>query len=328
MNPPAGNTSASGNVNSPNSPYVVVIGGMNMDIHGVPNSRLLLKDSNPGTVRTSPGGVARNIAENISRLGAACRLISAVGSDQHGRQLLEQGTAAGIDMQHVSQIDSEHTSTYLSIIDGSGDMHVAISDMTIIDRLGPQQLQVHKQLLNQAALVVLDTNLSEDALAWLAGGTEARPLFVDSVSTAKAVKIRPHLNSVHTLKTNLMEAEELAGFEVKEEGDLPKIADWFHQQGLTRLFVTLGKDGVYVSDGNKQSIYKLPEEQAAPVNAGGAGDAFVAGLAYSWLNDWDINKTVGFAMAASSVAIADQRTNNPELSLELVTRVYESSNAN
>ena len=61
--------------------YVTVIGGSNMDIQGFPNNPLVMKDSNPGKVDISMGGVGRNIAENLSRLDVNTKLISAMGND-------------------------------------------------------------------------------------------------------------------------------------------------------------------------------------------------------------------------------------------------------
>ena len=78
-----------------NTPFVAVIGGANIDIHGKSNDTLQERDSNPGQVHTSAGGVARNIAENLARLGVDCRLITAVGKDHHGQMLLRLARDAG-----------------------------------------------------------------------------------------------------------------------------------------------------------------------------------------------------------------------------------------
>ena len=77
------------------SPRVCVIGGANVDIHGAAYQPLRLRDSNPGSVHVSPGGVARNVAENLSRLGLDCRLVTAVGKDPNGEMLLAHGREAG-----------------------------------------------------------------------------------------------------------------------------------------------------------------------------------------------------------------------------------------
>jgi pseudouridine kinase len=309
------------------APFVAVIGGMNVDIHGAPKASLRMNDSNPGSVHTSPGGVARNIAENLARLGTDCRLIAPVGNDQHGQLLLRQGRDAGIDMRHVLQLESAQTSTYMSVLDDCGDMHVAISDMTIIDEFGSERLQVHEQMLKQAALIVLDTNLSDDALAYLTGTFSDRTLFVDTVSTTKGVKIKPFLSAVHTLKPSLIEAEALAGVKARTDKKLPALAGWFHERGVERLFITLGGRGVFYSTSDAQGLEKLRGNSNDMRNTGGAGDAFLAGLAYAWLHEWQLRKSLRFSLAAARVTLSHEQTSSPALSLTAVNRIYKSSHA-
>ena len=121
-------------------PYAVVIGGANMDICGCSHDNLRIGDSNPGRVRTSAGGVGRNIAENLARLGTDTRLLSAVGNDQYGHHLLEVSQRAGVDVRQVLVLEGQATSCYLSLHDGSGEMSCAVNDMAIIDQLTPARL--------------------------------------------------------------------------------------------------------------------------------------------------------------------------------------------
>ena len=309
------------------SPFVVAIGGANMDIHGTPSAGLCLSDSNPGTVQISPGGVARNVAENLARLGIDCRLIAPVGKDRHGDMLMCSGRAAGIDMQHVVRLESAPTSTYLSVLDQSGNMHVAISDMSIIEQVGAGLLHGHEPMLNQAALVIIDTNLNHDALDWLSSTLEHQTLFVDTVSTTKAMKIKPFLRSVQTLKPSLAEAEALAGMAMRTEKQLPQLAGWFHDRGVGRVFITLGPDGVFYSTGEAQGFERAGKNESRVSNAGGAGDAFLAGLSYAWLKQWPLRKTLQFSIAAASVTISHKQTSSPAFSLAAVNRLYKDNYA-
>jgi pseudouridine kinase len=305
------------------TPFVVIIGGANMDIQGVPGARLREHDSNPGTVNTSPGGVARNIAENLARLGADCRLIAPVGNDYHGQLLMQQGNDVGIDMRNMLQFETASTSTYVSVLDDSGDMFVGISDMSILDRLNAEQLRLHEKMLQHASLVIADTNLTDSALRYLTSTCTAQALFVDTVSTTKAVRIKPYLAAVHTLKPSLIEAQALAGIRAPTDEQLPELAAWFHEHGVNRLFITLGSRGVFYSTGNAQGIEKAVATGEPSINASGAGDAFVAGLAHAWLQQWPLLKSVRFAMAAATLALADAATINPAMSIAAVQKIYE-----
>jgi pseudouridine kinase len=308
-------------------PFVAVIGGANMDIHGTPDTALRQHDSNPGAVQSSPGGVARNIAENLARLGIDCRLIAPVGNDHHGRLLLQQGREAGIDMRNMLQIDAANTSTYLSILDHCGDMAVAISDMAILDELNAGQLRAREKMLRQATMIVVDTNLSDDALGYVTSKFAEQTLFVDTVSTTKALRIKPYLSAVHTLKPGLIEAEAISGMKAATNDQLPALADWFHEQGVKRLFITLGSRGVFFSDGEQQGLEDAASSTAKPINAGGAGDAFVAGLVQAWLNQWPMLQTVRFAMSAAKLTMSHAATINPELSYTSVQRIFEQDHA-
>jgi len=289
-----------------------------VDVHGRPSRSLKLEDSNPGTVTTSPGGVGRNIAENLARLGANVRLMSAVGNDHHGRLLLEHGRSAGIDMQHVQISESNPTSTYMSILDGRGDMHAAVNDMAVMDELDASALQSHESILRQAELIVADTNLRESAVEWLCQNVGDTPLFVDTVSTLKAGRVAAHLEAVHTLKSNESEAESLSGIGARTKADRAQLADWFHARGVERLFVTLGKRGVFYSAHDASGIEK--PRLTVTRNTGGAGDAFLAGLALAWIEERPLLAAVRFALAAAELTIAEDATNSRRISRAAVER--------
>lgn len=308
--------------------FVTVVGGANIDIHGRSEKVLRPNDSNPGTVHVSAGGVGRNIAENLVRLGIDCRLITAVGDDHHGRTLMSLSNEAGIDTRYVQKIASAQTSTYLSVIDASGDMNVAIADMQIIDQLTADKLRPFEAMLHESSLIVLDTNLPECALAWLADEFAEQAIFVDTVSTAKAPRIKQYLSSVHTLKTSAIEAEALTGLDARTKPQLQNVAAQLHAAGVDRVFITRGSRGVFYSTADEQGTMKPEQKSAAVRNAGGAGDAFLAGLAYAWLKEQDLKATLRFALAAADLTLSDPATSSPSLSLAAVNKVLEARDAN
>lgn len=308
-------------------PFVAVIGGANIDVHGRSTQPLRSQDSNPGEVQISAGGVGRNIAENLARLGVDTRFISAVGDDHHGQVLMRLSREAGIDVQNVIEIPSATTSTYLSVLDDCGDMLVAINDMSIIDKLTVDRLQPLQAMLKQSALIVVDANLPTETLAWLSETFLGTPIFADTVSTAKAPRLGAHLQHIHTLKTGTIEVEALLGQDVRNKAQLVRAAKILHSEGVKRVFITRGENGVFYSDDDQSGSQKIATSKHDIRNAGGAGDAFLAGLAYSWLEDWSLQASLDFSLAAADITLAHPGTSNPALSLGLVERTMEANHA-
>mgnify|MGYP001816435415 FL=1 len=309
------------------APYAVVVGGANIDICGAPATELRMRDSNPGRVTATPGGVARNIAENLARLGVDTRLVTAIGADYHGELLCTQAESAGIDMRYVLELEAQPTSTYVSVLDDTGDMLVAINDMSIVEEITPDYLQRHEPLLRRSGLLIADANLTEESLGYLARSFGGEPLFVDAVSVAKARRLLPIIDAVHSLKVSLAEAQAICGIRTTRDGSLPKLASWLHERGVARVFITLGAGGVYYSDGSEEGIEKPAESPSGIVSASGAGDAFVAGLAVPWLSDCSLARSVRFATSAAEVTLAHAAAINPAMSAETVIRHSEERHA-
>ena len=169
------------------------------------------------------------------------------------------------------------------------------------------------KLLDASQVVVVDTNIPAESIAWLAENCAA-PLFADPVSTAKAVKLKPVLGKLHTLKPNRLEAELLSGVPITGEASLNKAADALLETGLRRVFISLGAEGVFAAD--RSGRVQLPCLSAELVNATGCGDAFMAAIAWAYLRGTDLADTARAGLAASSIAMESRETINPAMSEE------------
>lgn len=291
--------------------YVVVVGGVNVDIGGKSHAPLVSSDSNPGTVRVSLGGVGRNIAHNLSLLGTDVRLLTAYGDDVHGQKIAASCSELGIDLSHARPITGGTTSTYLYLTDDKGEMALAISDMEICKKITPTYLSNHLGLLQNAQVVVCDANIPEESLIYLAENCTA-PLFCDPVSTVKAEKLRPILNRIHTLKPNKLEAELLSGVKIETVEDVAAAADKLLALGVHRVFISLGAEGVYAAMGSQWIT--LPNLPGQMVNTTGCGDAFMGALAWAYLEGMDLKETALAGLAAGSIAMESDETINPAMS--------------
>ena len=296
------------------APYVTVVGGVNVDIGGQPGGAPVPRDSNPGTVSMSLGGVGRNIAHNMSLLGLDVRMVTAFGDDMNAQKIAASCGELGIDISQSPIIPGGRTSTYLFINDERGDMALAVSDMDIYRHLTPQVLAQRQKLLCASQVVVIDTNIPEESITWLAENCPA-PVFADPVSTAKAVKLKPVLGKLHTLKPNRIEAELLSGVPITDGESLRKAADALLATGLHRVFISLGGDGVFAAD-RAGGRLRLPALPAGMVNTTGCGDAFMAAIAWAYLQGTDLEGTAKAGLAASAIAMEGSGTINSALCAE------------
>lgn len=293
--------------------YAVVVGGVNVDIGGRSFAPLVAADSNPGAVTTSLGGVGRNIAHNMSLMGIEVRLLTAYGDDLNGERVAASCSELGIDLSNALRIPGATTSTYLYLTDPEGEMALAVSDMSVCEKITPAYLAANLTVLQNAQVVVADCNIPAESLQYLAENLTV-PLFVDPVSTAKAEKLRPILNKIHTLKPNRLEAELLSGVKIETPEDAARAADALTELGVHRMFISLGSEGVLAAMGDNK--LRLPNIPGHMVNTTGCGDAFMAALVWAYLEGSDLEQTAKAGLAAGSIAMESAETINPEMSAE------------
>ena len=301
--------------NEKNLPYAVVCGGVNIDIGAHSFAPLRAKDSNPGKVELSLGGVGRNIAHNMRLLGVPTYLLTAVGGDSRASQVEQSCRDLGIDLSHALHVPDGRTSTYVFVGDSDGDMVIAVSDMEICKKLTPDYFASQLDLLNGAAAVVVDANLPRESIAYLTEHCTV-PVFIDPVSTVKAEKLHGLLGRVHTLKPNRIEAELLSGVKITDDASLHKAAEALLAQGLQRVFISLGGDGVLAAQ--KDEMQLVPICKAEMRNATGAGDAMMAALVWSFLSGQSLTESAASGTAAAAIAVESEETINPNMSAETV----------
>jgi pseudouridine kinase len=292
-----------------NSSRVTVVGGANTDIVGRSAQPLVAFDSNPGMVRLSPGGVGRNIAENLARIGAHTALVTAFGCDAHGRELESACRGSRIETTSSLVCADLPGSVYLALLDEEGEMALAVSDMRALDRITPRMLQSRRAALESADLVVADTNLPVDSLEWLAENLSV-PLVIDLVSTTKALRAHSVFSATAAVKCNAMEAAALYRLPVpSDRAGVEALAKRIVADGVGAAFVTAGSLGSHYrsSDGSGWSLAPSVEI----VNATGAGDAFTAGVVAGMLvgetiaHCADLGSRLAAATLSSMLTVSD-----------------------
>lgn len=302
-------------------PYVLVCGVSVYDIIGFSCQKFKSQDSNPGRVKVSYGGVCRNIAENMARLGVNTKFISILGDDEKGKSMLQHAKCLKLDMTNSMIVKGETTPTYMAILNEHGEMEAAIVDMKITDKMTTEFIDTKAELIKNANYMVLDTDnplILEYILTTYEGCTK---FILDPVSATKVSKVKHLIHKFHTIKPNRFEAEELCGFKIETKEDVKKAGKYFLDLGIQSVFISLDEDGIYYTNGIEDGIIKAKHVSA--INVTGAGDSCVAGLCYGYMNNLTLKEMVKWSIAMSVLTITHEETIHPQMSCELVGQCIE-----
>jgi pseudouridine kinase len=310
----------------PECSTVVVVGGANVDVKARSGAAAVLGTSNPGVALTAPGGVGRNIAENLARLGTPTSLVAALGADGFGDDLLAHTRAAGVGVDHVVR-STAPTGTYLAVLDHDGDLLVAISSMEATDRLTVADLSGAHHLVAHGDLLVLDGNLPVEPLVWLldAAAAASVPVVLEPVSVAKAARLAPVVGPERpllALTPNADELEALVGGPVhRSTPALARAARSLHDRGVRHVWVRRGTRGSLLSsrhDDGRTTTVSVAAPPADVVDVTGAGDAMTAGFVHALLRGDSPTDAARFGQTAASLTVASRETVRPDLSPRLV----------
>jgi len=303
------------------NPAVVIIGGANSDQKWQTRARAVIGSSNPATVQISSGGVGRNVAENLARMGVSSALITAVGDDAEGDRIRREADAAGVDTRYII-VTPESTGVYTVVLDSSGEMVIAVSDMAAMKVISADAVNARRSLIANTRCLVLDCNVPASGLiraVELAADNDV-PVIIDPVSVPKADLISAILAAglpLHTITPNLDEMFRLTGTTGSSRADLCAACAQMHASNVRNVWISLGSSGSFLSvlkDGT-QRVEMIAAAPATLNNATGAGDAMLAGYVTGLLRGLDEFAAARLGRAAAAIAIESAETVNPSMSL-------------
>lgn len=289
---------------------ITVIGESNIDIAVVPHAEPNAKGCTSGTIAFHHGGVARNIAHNLCLLGHGVRLVSVFGDDDFAKRMMTDCKQIGIDLSLSDQFKDAKSPIFLSFNDDMGNMVSAVSDINLNDRMDLDWLKGKMGAINTSDIIVVDTLISTEALAYLIDHCEV-PLFVDTVSPGKALRFVAAMKiserqSVFAVKCNMAEA-----FQITDENDAIQAAKKMNDNRISNVYLTIGSSGVvYCSEGVVTTYPALP---ISIVNVTGSGDAFFAGVIHAHATGRIGKNVVSFGLMAAQHNIKSEAPVNPTL---------------
>ncbi|MBM4430626.1 MAG: ribokinase [Chloroflexi bacterium] len=301
--------------------HILVIGAASVDVKGRAAKPLQLGTSVPGDITLTFGGVARNVAENLARLGHPTILISAVGDDAFGAQILKRTGDAGVDVSRVIVQPGQHSAVYLIILDERGSRAFAVDEMAPVMRLvTAEYILSHRSLFQDAAMVLLDANLSPRALS-AAIRTARRygvPVAVDPTSTTLAPRVKRHLSGLFLLRPNLSEAAVLCGHPIEGRAAAMEAAQKLVTRGVGTAIITLAEEGLCYATSSQRGY--IPAIRCEVADSTGGGDALTAAVLYGLVHGFPIDEAVRLGVSAATLTLRCTETVCQDMSLE---RLYD-----
>ncbi|XP_027346982.1 uncharacterized protein LOC113858499 [Abrus precatorius] len=272
----------------------VIIGGMVLDIHATPSLQPNPGTTIPGKVYYVQGGVARNVAECMSKLGVKPYMISALGFDMAGNLLLEQWKSAGLSTEGILKDKDIETPVVCNIFDTNGEVAAGVASVEALEKyLTPDWILHFKSTLLSAPVLMVDANLSHPSLETacrMAADTEC-PVWFEPVSVTKSRRINSIVKYVTFASPNedeliamanalsnsnsdefhpLKESQKKNSLSAVSLFQMLKPAVWvLLEKGIKVVLVTLGSTGVFLCSKGGPSCFKIPAEKTNRCGFGG-----------------------------------------------------------
>lgn len=291
---------------------IIVIGGVKANITASAFEQMMAAQQNPGKISISYSGTGRNIAENLGRMKADTALVAVAGDDITGKGAKLQLEELGVDTRFFKLLEGQNTAMNIAILNIIGDLEFAVDDLAAYQHMSQDIVDEAKESLDEAKIVCVDGSLPEETLKHLTEIADT-PLFFDPHTEADAEKAKGFIGKFHTIKPNRGEASVLCGMEIFSEEQLMAAGQWFADQGVRRVFITLSGGGVYYKEGFTEGILR-PDQVLTFVNEEGAGDAFSAAILDGTVCGMGMKELAAYGMKAAALALESKEPVNPLMS--------------
>ena len=280
---------------------VIVFGSINMDL-------VVYSDAKPNdgetiignSFETFLGGKGSNQAVAASKLGANVSFVGKVGSDLYGQKLKEQLNLEKVNTQLLGKVEGESGVAVINVIESSSENQIIVipgaNAHVSADQIDDKTLESVEILISQ---LEVPPNQIELLFSRVKQGHCYRILNV-----APAIEFSTSLfNETDLLVVNEIELEALAKKKLKDTNidSIRASVDLLSLAKHQAIVVTLGAEGVYVRDQNKDEY--IEGHKVNSVDTTGSGDCFVGAMASCLIEDKNLFDASVFANKAASISV-------------------------
>ena len=299
--------------------YVTCIGGANMDITLHLEDVMSYGTSNPVSSSYSLGGVIRNVGENLARLDANVSLMSLVGDDRFGEEIIEKSSKI-MEVFATERVKGEVTGSYYSVIDQNGDMIAGFANMDINRLMNRSWIIEHKRHIQMSDWVIADMNISKEAMEAIIENCIHKDikLGIIGVSCPKMKHLPKDLKGVEIIICN---KDETQTYFKTNENDSEALCKLWLDAGVKKAIVTEGIKGSFYGEGTlikHQKAYLVQKSDVIDVT--GAGDAFSSATIYGLMSGNTLDKSVQMGSINAILTIQTPYAVNPNVSLKKIQK--------
>ena len=194
----------------------LVIGTTFIDIKGFPEGKFILDGRNTGHIEYVHGGVARNIAENLGRLGKEITFLSVIDQSPFGQAVVSRLRESRVRTDYMTE-DPAGLGTWLAVFDDAGDVAASISRRSDMTALLSVFDQAGDEIFAGADGILLEIDIEKEIVdrVFSFAATYDIPVYAVISNMDYAMKYGAFYNPVSCLTCNGQEAEMLFGEELR-----------------------------------------------------------------------------------------------------------------
>ena len=289
---------------------MLVIGAIFVDVKGFAQANYMPEGTNIGDVQVSPGGVCRNVAEDLARLGLESRFVSMVDDNALGRDVLDRLNALGIDTKHVISAPKS-MGMWLAVLDENGDLRGSISRQPDFSAMESHLNAEGEAMVAECQGIVLGYDTTDAITGALLRLAEQynKPVYGLVGNMGVILRHPEYLRKSACFICNENEAERLFDKPLQNltpEEVLSILVQESRNAGIPAMVITMGPLGSVYVDHRTGEFGRCPANSVAMVDSTGAGDAFFTGTVVALTRGAPLSRAVhvGTELAARTLQVA------------------------
>ena len=224
------------------------------------------------------GGKGANQAVAAARLGSDVTMVTRVGDDVFGRDVLRNLADSGIDVTHAGVARGTANGVASIFVEPSGENAIVIV-AGANGTLSPADVDAAADDLARCDLILLQLEVPLDTVchAIRVAARIGVPAILNPAPAAPGLDLA-QLHGLAWFCPNETELALLTGLPVTTEDEIAAAAQSLFAHGIGNVVVTLGARGARLV--TAEGMAAIPARRVEPVDTTGAGDAFIGGFAH------------------------------------------------